>query len=121
MLEGKVAIVTGAAQGLGEALARRLDREGCKVVVADINYEKANEVAASLTDAIALEVDVTNEEQVDAMVQAAVDTYGTLDILVSNAAILIAMPTTEFPLDKWKKMMDVNINGYFCAPVPLQG
>jgi len=116
MLEGKVAIVTGAAQGLGEALARRLDREGCKVVVADINYEKANEVAASLTDAIALEVDVTNEEQVDAMVQAAVDTYGTLDILVSNAAILIAMPTTEFPLDKWKKMMDVNINGYFlCA------
>jgi len=116
MLDGKVAIVTGAAQGLGEALARRLDKEGCKVVVADINYEKAKEVAASLTDAIPFEVDVTNEEQVDAMVQTAVDRYGTLDILVSNAAILIAMPTTEFPLDKWKKMMDVNINGYFlCA------
>lgn len=116
MLEGKVAIVTGAAQGLGEALARRLDKEGCKVVVADINYEKAKEVADSLTNAIAFEVDVTDEEQVDAMVKAAVDTYGTLDILVSNAAILIAMPTTEFPLDKWKKMMDVNITGYFlCA------
>lgn len=116
MLEGKVAIVTGAAQGLGEALARRLDKEGCKVVVADVNYEKAREVAQSLTDAIAVEVDVTNEEQVDAMVQTAVDKYGTLDILVANAAILIAMPTTEFPLDKWKKVMDVNINGYFlCA------
>lgn len=116
MLDGKVAIVTGGAQGLGEALARRLDKEGCKVVVADINYERAKEVADSLNDAIAFEVDVTNEEQVDAMVQTAVDTYGTLDILVSNAAILISMATTEFPLDKWQKMMDVNITGYFlCA------
>lgn len=115
-LEGKVAVVTGAAQGLGEALARRLDREGCKVVVADIDIKKAQEVAASLTDAIACGVDVTNEEQVEAMMQQAVDTYGTLDILVSNAAILIAKATTDFRLDEWKKMMDVNINGYFlCA------
>lgn len=116
MLDGKVAVITGAAQGLGEALARRLDKEGCKVVVADINFEKAKEVAESLTEAVAFKVDVTNEEQVDALMQTAVDTYGTLDILVSNAAILISMATTEFPLDKWQKMMDVNINGYFlCA------
>jgi len=116
MLEGKVAIVTGAAQGLGEALARRLDREGCKVVVADLNYEKAKDVADSLTDAIAVKVDVTNEEEVEAMVQKTVDTYGTLDILVANAGIVIAMPTTEFPLDKWKKVFDVNVHGYLlCA------
>jgi len=116
MLDGKVAIVTGAAQGLGEALARRLDREGCKVVVADINYEKAKEVADSLSDAVAVKVDVTNEEEVEAMVRKAVDTYGTLDILVANAGIVIAMPITEFPYDKWKKVIDVNLNGYFlCA------
>jgi sorbitol-6-phosphate 2-dehydrogenase len=115
-LEGKVAVVTGAAQGLGEALARRLDKEGCKVVVADINIEKAKKVACSLKDAIAFAVDVTNEEQVEELMKLTVDTYGTLDILVSNAAILIAKATTEFPLDEWKKMMDVNITGYFlCA------
>lgn len=115
-LQGKVAVVTGAAQGLGEALAKRLDEEGCKVIVADINYAKAVEVAQSLSNAIPFEVDVTNEEQVEALMQKAVETYGTLDILVSNAAVLIAMPTTEFPLDKWKIMMDVNITGYFlCA------
>lgn len=116
MLDGKVAVITGAAQGLGEALARRLDREGCKIVVADINLEKAGEVAASLTNAVAFGVDVTNEEQVEAMMKTAVDTFGTLDILVSNAAILISKATIEFPLNEWKKMMDVNINGYFlCA------
>jgi len=115
-LKGKVAVITGGAQGLGEALAQRLDREGCKVVVADINYEKAKQVADSLTEAIAFAVDVTNEEQVQALMRTAVDTFGTLDILVSNAAILIAKATTEFPLNEWKKMMDVNINGYFlCA------
>ena len=115
-LEGKVAVITGGAQGLGEALARRLDQEGCKVVVADINHEKAAGVAASLTNAIAVGVDVTDEEQVDSLMKTAVDTFGTLDILVSNAAILISKATTEFPLNEWKKMMDVNINGYFlCA------
>ena len=66
-LRGQVAIVTGAAQGLGEALARRLDKEGCSVVVADINKEKAETVAASLSNAIAVGVDVTSEEQVEAM------------------------------------------------------
>ena len=115
-LEGKIAVITGAAQGLGEALAHRLDKEGCKVVVADINIEKARMVANSLTDAVAFGVDVTKEEQVNALMKLAVDTYGTIDILVSNAAILISKATTDFPLDEWKKMMDVNINGYFlCA------
>lgn len=115
-LRGQVAIVTGAAQGLGEALARRLDKEGCSVVVADINKEKAETVAASLCNAIAVGVDVTNEEQVEAMMEKTVERYGKLDLLVSNAAILIALPVTEFPADKWRKMMDVNLIGYFlCA------
>jgi len=115
-LEGQVAIVTGAAQGLGEALARRLDKEGCKVVVADINIESARKVAESLTDAIAVKVDVTDEQQVEAMVNAAVEKYGKLDLLVSNAAILIAKPVVEFPIEQWRKMIDVNLTGYFlCA------
>lgn len=115
-LDGQVAIVTGSAQGLGEALARRLDREGCKVVVADLNMEAAQKVADSLTDAIAVKVDVSNEEQVEAMVDAAIKKYGKLDLLVSNAAILIAESVVDFPTAKWKKMMDVNLFGYFlCA------
>lgn len=115
-LEGQVAIVTGGAQGLGEALAQKLDREGCKVVVADMNYEGAQAVASTLKDAIAVKVDVCNEAEVEAMVNAAVEKYGKLDLLVSNAAILIAKAVTEYTVDQWKKMMDVNITGYFlCA------
>lgn len=115
-LEGKVAIVTGGAQGLGEALAQRLDMEGCRVVVADLNYEQAQAVASSLRDAIAVKVDVCNEQEVEAMVEAAVQKYGKLDLLVANAAILIAKPVVEFPVEQWRKMIDVNLTGYFtCA------
>lgn len=115
-LKDQVAIVTGAAQGLGEALVHKLDEEGCKIVVADINFEASKKVAASLKDAIAIGVDVCNEEQVEGMVAAAVSKYGRLDLLVSNAAILIAKPVVEFPYEQWKKMIDVNLSGYFlCA------
>ncbi len=115
-LEGQVAIVTGGAQGLGEALCRRLDQEGLKVVVADINLEQAQRVAETLKDAIAVGVNVCDEAQVDDMVNKAVKHFGKLDLMVSNAAILIAKPVTEFPLNEWERMIDVNLNGYFlCA------
>lgn len=112
-LKGQVAIVTGGGQGLGEALAKRLDKEGCKVVIADINPESAQKAAGSLKEAIALKVDVTDEQQVEYMVKTAVDHFGKLDLLISNAAILIAKPATEFPAEQWKKMLDVNLAGYF--------
>jgi len=112
-LKDQVAVITGGAQGLGEALAHRLDTEGCKVIVADINLESAQKVAATLSNAIAVKVDVSNEQQVEAMVDNAVDKFGKLDLLVSNAAILIAKPVIEFPGEQWKKMMDVNLVGYF--------
>lgn len=112
-LKDQVAIITGGAQGLGEALAHRLDAEGCKLVVADINIDAAEKVAAGLKDAIAVKVDVSNEQQVEAMVDAAVSKYGRLDLLVSNAAILIAKPVIDFPGEQWRKMMDVNLVGYF--------
>ncbi|HHU77318.1 MAG: sorbitol-6-phosphate dehydrogenase [Caldicoprobacterales bacterium] len=112
-LKGQTAIVTGGAQGLGEALAQRLDQEGCNVLVADINLEAAEKVAASLNRGIACKVDVSNEEQVEQMVDKAVKEFGSLDLMVSNAAILIAKPVTDFTADEWRRMMEVNLNGYF--------
>lgn len=115
-LEGQVAIVTGGAQGLGEALCQRLDQEGLKVVVADINLEQAQRVAKTLKDAIAVGVNVCDEVQVDEMVNKAVNHFGKLDLMVSNAAILIAKPVVEFPYNEWERMINVNLNGYFlCA------
>lgn len=115
-LEGRVAIVTGGGQGLGEALAKRLDKEGCSVVVADINIEAAQTVAERLNDASAFKVDVCIENQVEEMVDYTVKKYGKLDILISNAAILIAKAVVDFPSEQWKKIMDVNLVGYFnCA------
>jgi len=120
-LDGKSAIVTGAGQGLGEALARRLAAEGCNVVVADINFEGAKKVAGDIEKtsgvrAIPIKVDVTNDEQVAEMVQTAVRELGKLDILVSNAGILKAGPVTEFSTADWRQVIEVNLIGYFiCA------
>ncbi len=116
MLNGQTAIVTGGGQGLGEALAKRLDNDGCFVAVVDINGDAARKVASVLQHGIGYEVDVTNEDQVSAMVDDVVKHRGRLDLMVSNAAILIAKGVTDFPLDQWKRMIDVNLTGYFlCA------
>ena len=120
-LQDRIAIVTGGAQGLGEALCHRLAREGAHVVVADLNLEGAERVAAEImaqTDrrAFAVQVDVTDEAQVAAMVDRAVEEFGRLDILVSNAGILISEAVDEFPADKWRAVINVNLFGYFlCA------
>ena len=121
VLEDKIAIVTGGAQGLGAAICQRLALEGAHIIVADLNLQGAQEAAAEIVDetgrqAIAVEVDVTDEAQVEAMVQRAVDRFGRLDILVSNAGILIAEAVDEFPAGKWRAVIDVNLVGYFlCA------
>jgi sorbitol-6-phosphate 2-dehydrogenase len=121
ILQDQIAIVTGGAQGLGEAICHRLAREGAHVVAADLNLEGAERVAAEImaqTDrrAIAFQVDVTDEAQVAAMVDRAVQEFGRLDILVSNAGILIAEAVDEFPADKWRAVINVNLSGYFlCA------
>ena len=121
LLQDRIALVTGGAQGLGQAICSRLAEEGCHVVVADLNGPKAVETAQSIsttTDrrAIAVQVDVTEEAQVEAMVKRCVQEFGRLDILVSNAGILIAEEITEFPAEKWRAVMNVNLFGYFlCA------
>lgn len=127
ILQDKVAIVTGGGQGLGQAICRRLAREGCHVVVADLNEEAAAETATSITAylqsegeadqrVIAIDVDVTDEGQVAAMVNRTVQQFGRLDILVANAGILIAGEISEFSADQWRAVIEVNLVGYFlCA------
>jgi sorbitol-6-phosphate 2-dehydrogenase len=121
ILEDRVAIVTGAAQGLGEAICLRLAKEGAHVIVADINLEGARNVASLIQSdynrtSHAIQVDVTNETQVEAMTAASMNAFGKLDILVSNAGILISGSLDEFPVQKWRTVIDVNLLGYFlCA------
>ncbi len=115
-LKDQVAIITGAAQGLGEALAHRLSNEGAKVIVADINLESAQKVANDLKDAVAVKVDVSDYQQCEKVAQTAIEKYGRIDLLVCNAAILISNAITDFTSEQWKKVIDVNLVGYFnCA------
>jgi sorbitol-6-phosphate 2-dehydrogenase len=112
-LKDRVVVITGAALGLGEALAQRLSGEGAKVVVADMNYEAAQRVAASLTEAIAVKVNVTDYDDCANLFKAAEDKYGKIDMLVSNAAILISGPIEDMTYQQFSKVVDVNLNGYF--------
>ena len=127
ILKDKVALVTGGGQGLGQAICWRLAREGCNLSVADLNQETAQQTAADINEylqreagagrrAIAVPVDVTNEAQVAAMVDRTRQEFGRLDILISNAGVLIAGEISEFPADKWQTVINVNLFGYFlCA------
>ena len=111
-LEGKVALVTGGSQGLGEALCQRLKLEGAFVNIADIDLNGAGRVAQQL-DGDAYSVDVTDFEQCHTMVEAIMQKHGHIDLLISNAAIVISGPTEDFDPNRWKKVIDVNLCGYF--------
>ena len=116
--DGKVAIVTGAGQGIGEAYATGLAGEGAKVVVADLNEAQANRVADELkakgADALAVKVDVADPASADAMAAATTAAFGGIDFLVNNAAIYAGMkiePLTRVDLDYYNRFMAVNLNG----------
>jgi sorbitol-6-phosphate 2-dehydrogenase len=118
ILNGKTAIVTGGAQGLGESISMRLAREGCQVVIADINEngiksteEKIKKEFGQRT--LGIVTDVTNEENVIELVDKTVSHFGKLDIMVCNAGILIADAVEDFSADKWLKVIEVNLYGYF--------
>jgi NAD(P)-dependent dehydrogenase (short-subunit alcohol dehydrogenase family) len=120
-LTGKVAVVTGAGAGLGANFSRALAGAGASVVCADINTEHAERTASKLTAdgfrAVAVHADVTNEADIEQMIQRAVDAFGGVDILVNNAGIGggIGAPETV-PLDEWKRVVDINLTGVFaCA------
>ena len=102
-LQGKVAIVTGAASGIGKEIAATYIREGARVAIADLNQAAADAVAAELggpEHAIGIAMDVTSEEQVDAGTAKAIAAFGRLDILVSNAGIQIVAPVEQFEFSK---------------------
>lgn len=112
-LQGKVAVVTGASQGLGEALAKRLDSEGCFVAVCDINYEGAKAVAEKLKNAIAIAVDVTKFAELELAAKTVIEKWGKVDILISNAAIVKSGDIFNLSPEAFALVTNINLNGYF--------
>ncbi len=114
MLTGKVAIVTGAASGIGLQIAKTYADAGAKIAIADIDLEAAEAAAKSLgPDHMAVAMDVTSEDAVNAGVQAVLDRHGRIDVLVSNAGIQIVHPVEDFPFAAWKKMLAIHLDGAF--------
>ncbi|MFD1600846.1 SDR family NAD(P)-dependent oxidoreductase [Halobellus rarus] len=118
-LEGDVAVVTGAAQGLGKQMAAALAEMGADVAIADVNREKAERTAAELdgeTDVVPVEADVTDEASVEAMVESVTDRLGPIDVLVNNAGIVEHSPAEETSIESWRRVLSVNLDGVFlCA------
>jgi NAD(P)-dependent dehydrogenase (short-subunit alcohol dehydrogenase family) len=114
-LQGKTAIVTGAAQGIGFAIARHLSEAGANVVVSDVNEAAAKESAEQLANATAIACDVRDEDQVKALVEQAVAVYGGLHVMVPNAGIATVLPIVEMDLATWRTVMSVNLDGVFLA------
>src|SRR5215831_1520014 len=116
-LKDKSAIITGAASGIGKDIALVYAREGAKVAIADLNLDAANatakEIQAAGGKAIGVAMDVTNEQQVNDGVASVVKTFGSVDVLVSNAGIQIVHPIEEFSYADWKKMLAIHVDGAF--------
>lgn len=116
-LQDKVCIVTGAASGIGKEIAVVYAKEGGKVAIADMNLAAAQATADEITKAggtaMAVAMDVTSEDQVNAAVAAVVAAYGGVDVLVSNAGIQIVHPVEDFPFADWKKMLAIHLDGAF--------
>ena len=115
-LDNKVAIVTGAASGIGKEIATLFVREGAKIVIADLNQKGADAVAAELGGAkraIGVGVDVTSEAQTEACVAKTVEAFGQVDILISNAGIQTVAPIDQFEFGKWKQLLSIHLDGAF--------
>jgi 3-oxoacyl-[acyl-carrier protein] reductase/pyridoxal 4-dehydrogenase len=111
-LEGRVAIVTGAGQGIGRAIAEKLRAEGASVVVADKNSETAEKTAAEIGGTSQV-TDVSDPDQVSGLVAATIGQFGKIDILVNDAAIVPFVPWEELDFAEWRRVMSVNIDGVF--------
>jgi NAD(P)-dependent dehydrogenase (short-subunit alcohol dehydrogenase family) len=122
-VDGRVAIVTGGAQGIGRAIADGLAAEGARIVIADL--ERAEDTAESFPGGVGLTVDVSSERDVARMVEETKSRCGGVDILVNNAGLYASLamrPFTEIPLEEWRRVMDVNVASMFLtsrAVVPL--
>jgi NAD(P)-dependent dehydrogenase (short-subunit alcohol dehydrogenase family) len=122
-MAGKVAVVTGGAQGIGRAIADGLAAEGARIVIADLRG--AEEAATSYEGGVGITVDVAAEADVERMVATTVEQCGSLDVLVNNAGLYASLamrPFTEIPLEEWRQVMDVNVASMFLtcrAAVPV--
>jgi 3-hydroxybutyrate dehydrogenase len=114
---GKVAIITGAASGIGKEIALRFAAEGGIPVIADLNFDAANAAAGEFkskgSDAFAVAMNVTDEAEVEKGVADVVAKYGKIDVLVSNAGIQIVKPLVDFPFADWKKLLSIHLDGAF--------
>jgi NAD(P)-dependent dehydrogenase (short-subunit alcohol dehydrogenase family) len=122
-MQGKVALVTGASQGIGRAIAQGLAAAGARIVVADL--QGAEEAAASFPDGVGITADVADERSVEQLVAEAVERCGTIDVLVNNAGLYASLEMRSFeqiPLEEWRRVMDVNVASMFLmcrAVVPV--
>jgi NAD(P)-dependent dehydrogenase (short-subunit alcohol dehydrogenase family) len=126
LLKSRVAVVTGAGQGLGEAVARAFAAEGATVVVSDLDGKRAERVAATLPGAAAIPCDVRQPTQVEALVADTVKRFGRLDILVPNAGVATVMPLVQMSYEQWREVLSVNLDGVFLcirygAPAMIAG
>jgi len=116
-LKDKVAVITGAASGIGKEIAIVFAREGAKIVIADLNQKAADATAKELDPAgrraLGVAMDVANEDQVNAGIDKAIATFGSLDVLISNAGIQIVEPLVDFEFAKWKKLLSIHLDGAF--------
>ena len=113
-LDGKVAVVTGAAQGIGNAVAHGLAADGARIVVADLRG--AEDAAGAFPDGVGIACDVSSEEDVARLADAVVDRCGGVDVLVNNAGLYASLamrPFDQIPLDEWRQVMDVNVASMF--------
>ena len=114
-ISGKVVIITGASSGLGEATARHLAEKGARIVLAARRKDKLDALVAELVaaggQAVAYQTDVTSQDDVKALIQGAIDTFGRLDVLVNNAGLMAIAPLSEGRVDEWDRMIDINIKG----------
>jgi D-sorbitol dehydrogenase (acceptor) len=111
-LAGKSALITGAARGIGRAFAEAYVREGARVAIADIDIARARETAAEIGEAaIAVELDVTKQDSIDAAVAKTVAAFGQIDILINNAAIFSAAPIVEIERADYQRVFDINVAG----------
>ena len=116
-LENKTAIVTGAARGLGKAMAAGLAEAGTNIVIPDINYKGAQEAAAEISelgvDTMPLETDVTDEHSVKKMAEKTLKKFDKIDILINNAGIVVHEPAEEMSKKDWEEVINVNLTGVF--------